>query len=160
MKKPKKTTARRPVGRKSWRTILVPVDFSGCSRQAFRDALALAREVPAKILLLHVARTGYPGSRLGPLEPDRLFKAMRQQAEQEMDAWIAEEQPAPVEVQKLIVHGESPYAEIVSEAERRRADLIVIGTHGRGALAHLVLGSTSERVVRHAPCPVLTVREP
>lgn len=142
--------------------ILVPTDFSKHSQNALTYAVAFAEKFGAEIYLLHVVQdlalfipeavTAGP-----PLVPpvDQLTAAVRTA----LARVITENQ-----LQRLTVHPEvregTPFYEIVRFAQEKEIDLIVMGTHGRGGLAHVLLGSVTEKVVRKAPCPVLTVRDP
>lgn len=136
--------------------ILCPTDFSEPSRTATNYALEFARGFGAQLHLLHVIEDPVlfiPA--LGGYVPDsREIEAF---AETGLENWIFTEDAGNVEITKRWVHGR-PFAEILRDAEERDVDLIVMGTHGRGFLPHLLMGSVAERVVRHAPCPVLTVR--
>ncbi len=86
-----------------------------------------------------------------------LIEDMQKSAWQEMDKWIAEVTKQVKDVEKMVVRG-VPFVEIIQTAKERNADLIVIGTHGRTGIDHMLFGSTAEKVVRKAACPVLTVR--
>jgi nucleotide-binding universal stress UspA family protein len=137
--------------------ILVPVDFSESSDKALRYAAGFAQQFRSRITLLHViqpmvypADFGYP-----PTVVDTLDQAVRIQIEERLTA-LASQGPAKMET---LVRLGQPYFEIVAAAKDLNADLIIISTHGRTGLTHALLGSTAERVVRHAPCPVLTVRQ-
>lgn len=122
------------------RNILVATDFSPCSDQAIRAALALARHFGATLHLLHVVP--HAAERAAAL--DRLGAFAEAQAEGvPFTASVAAGRPAP---------------EIARYAAREQMDLIVLGTHGRTGLAHAVMGSVAEAVVRTAPCQVLTIR--
>ena len=131
--------------------ILLATDFSPGSRQARDSAHGLARRLGAEILVVHVSEplAVVPGSDLAADEA-----AMAQRA---LDGVVSELTRDGVTARGLLVPGE-PAAEIVRLAERERADMVVVGTHGRSGLAHVLIGSVAERVVRRAPCPVLTVR--
>jgi universal stress protein A len=137
------------------RRILIPVDFSECSRKALHYATALAKQFQAEILLLHVLEV--------PPVPVQAFEAAYMEAppaesvQNELSKWQAETESA-VSLKTMVCSG-SASREIVRTADENNMDLIVIGSHGRTRLARLILGSTAERVVRHAPCPVLVVRE-
>src|SRR5436189_570017 len=140
--------------------ILVPLDFSGCSVFALRYAVNLAKGVDASLLLVHVA-----SSLLTPPEMEYVHVDLRKfQAEIEKHATaklttIAQKEiPATVPATPIIRHG-TPWEEITRAAKDRKADLIIIGTHGYKGLKHMFLGSTAEKVVRFAGCPVLVVRE-
>jgi nucleotide-binding universal stress UspA family protein len=137
--------------------ILVPHDFSDTSEAAVRYALALAQNFNAKVHLLHVSdkarfemATEFPLGLDGTLEDavrERLLKILT------LHEHIAFK---PI----LEFRAGAPAAEITRYATEAGVDLIVMGTHGRGFVAHAVLGSVAEKVVRTAPCPVLTVRNP
>lgn len=142
------------------RTILVPTDFSECSDEAVRYGLELGRRFDARVHLLHVVQDPLtqPWAAEGFSVP--LFEIVdewQQQAERRLHASIAEEDKGRVTVSSVVA---TPYAEILDYAARNKVDLIVMGTHGRGGVTHMLLGSIAERVVRRAPCPVLTVRNP
>ena len=141
------------------KTILVPSDFSECSDEALRYGLELARRFKAQLHLLHVvqesvqpwAAEGFAASMFEVVEE------WRQQADARLKALVPDGDRDRVTVVTTIA---TPYAEILDYAVNHDVDLIVMGTHGRGAMSHLLLGSIAERVVRRAPCPVLTVRWP
>lgn len=140
--------------------ILVPVDFSDCSLLALRYAVKLAQQVNANLLVVHVA-----SSLLTPPEMEYVhldLKKFRAEVEKHASAKLAaimqKEIPASVTASPIVSHG-TPWEEITRLAKDRKADLIVIGTRGYSGVKHVLLGSTAERVVRVAGCPVLVVRE-
>lgn len=153
-----------PESRLQVKRILVPVDFSGCSRLALEYATALAGQFNAAMTLLHVAEIGSPGYEFGSTDFPKMETAIRQQALTELAGLCGEQirQSIPIEVRVRsgwpFTAGKRPAAEIVQAAEEWAVDLVVMGTHGHTGLDHVFLGSTAERVVRHAPCPVLVVR--
>jgi nucleotide-binding universal stress UspA family protein len=140
----------------------VPTDFSKHSETALKYAVSFAEKFGAEIYLLHVVQdfalflpdtvTAGPPI-LPPVE--ELTAAVRTA----LDRIVKEHH-----LERLQVHGEAregtPYHEIITFAKEKDVDLIIMGTHGRTGLAHLLLGSVAEKVVRKAPCPVLTVRDP
>ena len=146
------------------RTLLVPTDFSESSRQAISYAVALAQQFGSTVVLLHVIEVPFPypvdglmhfpGDLEGiSLEQDAAAqKALTQLAE-------ATARSGNVPVRSASRSGRA-FDEIATAAGEENADLIVISTHGYTGLKHVFLGSTAERVVRHAPCPVLVVRQP
>jgi universal stress protein A len=141
-------------------TILVPVDFSDCSDAAIKYGYALAAAFGATLHLLHVVHDPYmlPWAVEG-------FSASGVDLLGEWDAQakgrLAGLVPtAAATTTVLQTFAGAPDREIVRYAAKQQIDLIVLGTHGRGPLAHMLLGSIAERVVRTAPCPVLTVRHP
>ena len=88
-----------------------------------------------------------------------LLSDLERQASAELDRMLPEAQQATIEVTRSVVVG-SPFRKIIETAEAEHVDLIVMATHGRTGLSHLLIGSVAERVVRTAPCPVLTIRPP
>lgn len=144
-----------------YRRILVPSDFSETSRFAVTHACALARRFDAEIHLVNVL----PLLDLGPVATEMpavsrmdLEEKWVREARDALDA-VARESRVTVRVTSEVTRGH-PFVEIVRYARAHEIDLIVMGTHGRGAVEHMLLGSVAERVVRKAPCPVLTVRLP
>ncbi len=141
------------------KTILFPTDFSNGARAAMDHAASLAKDYQAKLILLYViqdisiAEWYIPSS----LSVGDLVEDMRKSAWQEMDKWFAEVSQQVKDVEKMVVRG-VPFVEIIQTAKEKTADLIVIGTHGRTGIDHMLFGSTAEKVVRKASCPVLTVR--
>jgi len=139
--------------------ILVPIDFSDCSKKALRYAIPLAKEHKASITLAYVvpAISGAFGE-YGAFDAAAITKEMREGAERELATLIVDEVRGVVAADTLVRTG-SPAQEIIAIAKKLPADMIVVSTHGRTGLKHALLGSVTERVVRHAPCPVLVVRE-
>jgi nucleotide-binding universal stress UspA family protein len=137
-------------------TILHPTDFSENSRVALDWALAWAQQFDARLIVLHVVPEFAAVYQLKQEEVERLSTHMQQVAEAEMrQLW--QERGGAVDYELVVTIG-APAQEILRIAIERQVDLIVIGTHGRTGLSHLLLGSVAERVVRLAPCPVLIVR--
>jgi nucleotide-binding universal stress UspA family protein len=141
------------------RTILYPTDFSEHSDYAFQLACSLARDYGACLFVLHVLERpllAYTGVMTAPPSPPP--SAEERQAVQEKLHRI--EPPDPTtRVEHLLEEGD-PATAILQVAQERKCDLIVLGTHGRGGLGRLLMGSVAEQVVRKASCPVLTVRTP
>jgi nucleotide-binding universal stress UspA family protein len=143
--------------------ILVPVDFSECSRAALEAAALLAQRLGASIDVLHVWETPhYVGPEFLIREPGEtghpLQEAALTQAETEMDEFLSQFRQR--EEFRVRLESGKPYETIIKLAGDGHFDAIVMGTHGRSGLRHLVLGSVAEKVVRTAPCPVMTIREP
>jgi len=136
--------------------ILVPFDFSEHSEKALRWAIGIAEKWKAKVLLFHVVPTllQYPPAVMGGFDTTRFETSLLEDAEQRMKGVVAKEKR--LEIESKVMMGE-PFRDICRMAEEEKADLIVMGSHGRTGLAHVLLGSVAERVVRHAPCPVLVV---
>jgi len=142
------------------RRILHPSDFSSASRGAFKKAVAMAKADRAELLLAHVLAFPTPILSDGYVSPkiyDDLSRSMRADGQRQLDKLIAKAKAAGVRASGLLLEGMASDA-INRAARAKRADVIVIGTHGRTGLARLFMGSVAERVVGGAPCPVLTVR--
>lgn len=136
--------------------ILVPVDFSETSRLAIDYALEVCAKFSAKLTLLHVQRPPVvPGTELGFNYAEYLEHLSSTAADRLRE--LAGSLPASCGVQTKVLEG-IPWDLIVQYAGESGTDLIVMPTHGRSGLKHLLLGSVAERVVRHAHCPVLVVR--
>jgi nucleotide-binding universal stress UspA family protein len=142
--------------------ILVPTDFSKYSDVALNYAVALAEKFGAELLLLHVVQDlalFIPDAVAvaPPIAPpiEQFTAAARDALERAVKAHGLER----LGVEREVREG-TPFFEIIRFAKERNVDLIVMGTHGHTGLAHVLLGSVTERVVRKAPCPVLTVRHP
>jgi nucleotide-binding universal stress UspA family protein len=139
--------------------LLVPTDFSESAHHALTYGTSFAREYKAHLVLLHVVENltvGY-ASDLFPVPMAEVFQEISGYARAELAKLAAEVREKGVEVEDQVVQGK-PSAEIVRFAEENAIDMIVLGTHGKGMLDQALFGSTTERVVRRAPCPVLTVR--
>ena len=143
----------------AFKTIILTTDFSETSRKAVAPAEMLANVFGAKILLVHVgdhvppSLWEYPGLDVQALE-NRQLDSAREQLERFAAANLRNRQ----DVELIVVLGDA-HVEIVRLAADRGADLIVMATHGRNFFSHAVVGSTTERVLRRSPCPVLAVRD-
>jgi nucleotide-binding universal stress UspA family protein len=140
------------------RCIFHPTDYSECSAYALQIAADLARQHQAKLIILHVAETLGPenvtfGEATGQLEPAAYRRRLEEDLRQRVPA------PAGVSVEYLLAGGDTAQ-EIHDAAQKHTCDLIVMGTHGRTGLTRLIMGSTTEKVIRFAPCPVLTTKIP
>jgi len=142
---------------RNFTTIIVPTDFSYASDAALGYARMLAARFDAALHLLHVVDEPGSWSEVYAALPD-IRDRLCADAGTRLEA-MAACLPPSLQATSTVVYG-SPVASIVKAAESCGADLIVMGTHGRRGMGHLLLGSVAERVVRLAPCPVLTVREP
>lgn len=141
----------------TFRKVLCPIDFSPPSNDAMCCAAELVRSAGGQLVLVHVWQQPFVYPQDGAFPTD-LFADSKRAAEEELAVWrrAAEHLGARVSTQLLIG---APWHQIVELAERTPdLDAIVIGTHGRTGLKHVLLGSVAEKVVRHAPCPVLVVR--
>jgi nucleotide-binding universal stress UspA family protein len=143
------------------KTLLVAHDFDATSERALDEAIDLARKLSAKVVVAHVYSVpvySFPeGSALIP--PAEYAASVADAAQRHVDAAVALRGDSGVEIRSVLRAG-VPEEEICRLADEIDADLIVIGTHGRGALGRALLGSVAQRVVRGATRPVLTVRAP
>ena len=142
------------------RRILHPTDFSPASRRALDKAIELAKQNKAELLLVHVNSvvayvTGEDYTSQALYE--KLESTAKREAESGMSALIKKAQKAKIKVKSLLLKG-TPYNQIARVAKSRRADLIIMGTHGRTGFSKFFLGSVAERVIATAHCPVLAVR--
>ena len=140
------------------RLMLAPTDFSALATQAVGCAFDLAQTFGATLLVLHVVEVPlYPtGGFMPPGMAAVLLGEWERQARMDLAEVLAERRDGPVEVRRRVLIGRA--ARAIIEVAAEHVDLIVMATHGRGGLSHFVLGSVAERVVRLAPCPVLTLR--
>jgi nucleotide-binding universal stress UspA family protein len=141
--------------------ILVPTDFSEASEAAVRYACALAEAFGATLHVLHVMEDPflYAPTSEGYVLPAHVFEEMERNTRERLNKVLSDADLARFR-SRLVLKKGSPFVEIVRYAKREDIDLIVMGTHGRGPIAHMLMGSVAEKVVRKAPCPVLTVRHP
>ncbi len=139
--------------------ILVPIDFSDCSSKALDYALAFAEQFEASLILLHVVEPAvYPENYLVvQTAADEMNQDLVQAGRERLAALSRKRIGGKVPSETLVRLGRA-HSEIPDTARALGADLIIIGTHGYTGLKHVLLGSTAERVVRYASCPVLTVR--
>jgi len=139
-------------------TILVPVDFSDCSLEALKYAIAFANRVAARLIVFRGLDLGYADTTDGFAMYDlsALQDAAREAAEGQMREFLRAAKFGGVKFETAITVG-PPVWEICTFAERRHVDVIITATHGRTGFKHALIGSTAEKVVRHAPCSVLVV---
>jgi nucleotide-binding universal stress UspA family protein len=140
-------------------TIIHPTDFSDAAQGAEQQAVRLARALSAELILLHaLVELPLAGMQLpGTPDNESIRARQRQEAEKALRARDSVIRELGVAVRWIVREG-APAEAIVRAAVEERADLIVIGTHGRSGLDRLLMGSVADRVVRRAPCPVMTVR--
>ncbi len=139
--------------------LLLPTDFSDCSAEAARVARLLAERFGSRIVVLHVLDEPAALDPMfrGDVPLELLRSRMEQFAQENMDAFLAVHFSGFENMDTMLAAG-IPYREIIKKARECGAGLIVIGTHGRTGVEHVIFGSTAEKVVRIAPCPVLSVR--
>ncbi len=141
--------------------ILFPTDFSEGSSHALPYAVDFTKHYDAQLYILHVVYdiTQATGLHIPHISTEEVSKELNDWAAKQIDSCCIEETRGLPNVEKRIVQG-IPYEETLKFAEEEKIDMIVMGTYGRAGIQRLIFGNTAERVVRKAPCPVLTVRVP
>jgi nucleotide-binding universal stress UspA family protein len=141
--------------------ILAPTDFSAHSEHAVRFACGLAQRLGAELHLINVLSEIIPAGPdplLMPIMPPQFYQENEERAKVTLGKLLKPAWGKPTAVTTAVQWG-SPVEAIVDYAKEQQVDLIVIATHGRTGLSHVLLGSVAERIVREAPCPVLTIRD-
>ncbi len=133
--------------------ILVPIDFSADAETALDQAIELAKQFKARLTLMNVIY--FPVA--ADVNLSAYYGEVEAGAKQGMTTYEERVKAAGVSVDTVLVNG-TPFREIVETAKTQQVDLIVMGTHGRTGMQHLLIGSVAERVVRLAPCPVMVTR--
>lgn len=141
--------------------ILVPIDFSDYSKSALRYAVNFAKLFDAEIILVYVVEPVIypPDFSMGQIAIPTVTTEFDERAKEELNKLAKNEIPSQVKVSTVIKTGK-PFIEIIDTAVETNVDLIIIATHGHSGVEQILFGSTAEKVVRKAPCPVLTLREP
>lgn len=140
--------------------ILFTTDFSETSIYAAEFAVLMSKKFSAALHVLHVLESELPMMIDGmPYFPQAVLDEVEKHAAEQLDEVIAREDRDKLSVTLSLRRGPA-FLEIIRYARDQKMDLIVMGTHGRGMLAHVLMGNIAEKVVRKAPCPVLTVRHP
>lgn len=142
--------------------ICVATDFSDEGEHALEYGVALAEQYGAELHLLHVLQdfgkvVSHPDFTAENLTAQDFYKKMESTAQEQMESLSAKPWWEKLSVERIVRYG-TPHHEICKYAQKEGIDLIVVGTHGRSGLQHVLMGSVAERVVRGSPCPVLTVR--
>jgi nucleotide-binding universal stress UspA family protein len=145
----------------AFKEIIVPTDFSEHSLRALDYGVEIAEKFASQLKIVYVIEPMVQAADVAwsTVDFDQLNQAHRESAEKQLKALMEERVPKGIPVEAVIMFGK-PFVEIVKQARADNTDLIVMATHGRGAISHILLGSTAEKVVRKAPCPVLTVKHP
>lgn len=141
--------------------VLVPIDFSDYSKSALRYAVNFAKSFNAEIILIYVVEPIIypPDFSMGQIAMPTINTDWDNRAKEELDKLAKNEITSNGNVKTIIKTGK-PFAEIIETAKEEDIDLIIISTHGHSGVEYILFGSTAEKVVRKAPCPVLTLREP
>jgi nucleotide-binding universal stress UspA family protein len=142
--------------------VLVATDFSEASASALNYGREFARAFGARLYVLHVLDNAmmWVGPEAVGVDVGRLQGELENRAYNSLNRFITDEDRSQLKAETALRIGASPAVEIAEYAKSESIDLIVMGTHGRGPLGHLLMGSVAERAVRIAPCPVLTVHHP
>jgi nucleotide-binding universal stress UspA family protein len=142
--------------------VLVATDFGPASDSAVIYGREFARTFGARLHVLHVVEnaTIYAGPEAVGVDFAKVQADLEEGAQKAMSRLVTAEDRKQLRALTVLRSGSSPTVEIVEYAKQAGIDLIIVGTHGRGAMGHLLMGSVAEKVVRLAPCPVLTVRHP
>ena len=145
--------------------ILYPTDFGESAEDAMRYAALLAGEYSAELIMMHVVSLFAEGSiateeRFFEMEKyaEKYAQQLQEEAHQRLDRKIENHSRSGLNMRKLVIRGISPAEEILRVVEEEEIDLVVMGTYGKGGVSHFLFGSTAEKIVRMADCPVLTVR--
>jgi len=146
-----------PSGEWMPKRILVPVDFSHCSNEAIRAAISLARQFQASLNLVHVIPAHYANGEYDSVNYTLLETELREAAQKDLADLTRTIAAEGLKVGSQILLGRQG-TQIIETAQAHKSDLIIISTHGRTGLKNVLLGSVTEQVVRHATCPVLTLR--
>ena len=142
--------------------VLYPTDFSEASLEALKYAVSFARSCQAKLILMHVINEKIYSEGLSLARvtaPEALGQEMAAEAGRQLKQLIPAEHRTGLDLEMVTLSG-TPYLEIIRYAKEHNVDMIVIGTAGRSGVEHMMFGSTAERVVRKAHCPVLSVKPP
>jgi nucleotide-binding universal stress UspA family protein len=145
----------------AFKELVVPTDFSEYSLRAIDYGVEIAEKFGSHVALVYVVEPLLQAVDLTwtTVDFEELNKAHKETAEKQLEKLAEERFPKGIRCDTVILFGK-PFVEILKYAREANADLIVMATHGRGAISHLLLGSTAEKVVRKATCPVLTVKHP
>ncbi len=141
--------------------VLVPIDFSDYSKSALRYAITFAKQFKAELILVYVVEPIIypPDFSIGQIAIPTVNTEWDERAREELNKLAKNEIPAELKSKTIIKTGK-PFVEIIDTASEEDVDIIIIATHGHSGVEHILFGSTAEKVVRKAPCPVLTLREP
>lgn len=145
----------------SIKKIMVPIDFSDYSKSALKYAVNFAKVFNAEMHLIYVVEPVIypPDFSMGQIAIPSVNVELDDRAREELQKLAEREIPNELK-KKVIIKTGKPFVEIIETAKEEDIDLIIIATHGHSGVEHILFGSTAEKVVRKAPCPVLTLREP
>jgi len=141
--------------------VLVPIDFSDYSRNSLRYSINFIRCFRAELILIYVVEPVIypPDFSMGQIAVPAVDVEVDKRASEELKKLAKTEVPPDMKARTIIKTGK-PFVEIVETAAEEDIDLIIIASHGRSGMEHILFGSTADKVIRKAPCPVLTLRDP
>ncbi len=141
--------------------ILVPIDFSDYSKNALKYAVNFTMQFGAELILIYVVEPVIypPDFSMGQIAIPTVDIEMDKRASEELEKLAKKDIPLSLKIRTLVKTGK-PFIEIIETAEEENVDLIIIASHGHTGMEHILFGSTAEKVVRKAPCPVLSIRDP
>lgn len=141
--------------------VLVPIDFSDYSKNSLRYSINFIRCFKAELILIYVVEPVIypPDFSMGQIAVPAVDVEVDKRASEELKKLAKTEVPPDMKVRTIIKTGK-PFVEIVETAAEEDIDLIIIASHGRSGMEHILFGSTADKVIRKAPCPVLTLRDP
>ena len=141
--------------------VLVPIDFSDYSKSALKYAVNFSKMFNAEMILVYVVEPVIypPDFSMGQIAMPSVNTEWDERAKDELEK-LAKNEIFGIKNVKTLIKTGKPFVEIIETAKAEDADLIIIATHGHSGVEHILFGSTAEKVVRKAPCPVLTLREP
>jgi nucleotide-binding universal stress UspA family protein len=141
--------------------VLVPIDFSDYSKNSLKYAVKFVKSFNAELFLIYVVEPVIypPDFSMGQIAIPAIDTEVDKRANEELTTLAKTEIPAEVKCKCIIKTGK-PFLEIIETAKEENIDLIIIASHGHTGVEHILFGSTAEKVVRKAPCPVLTLRDP
>ncbi|UCD39261.1 MAG: universal stress protein [Fidelibacterota bacterium] len=145
-----------------YRKVLLTTDFSEYSKVAVPHAVAMVRQFDAELIVLHVLEPLLTPVDFawGPMALSEDWEERRTEHSQKfLNEWVLNELPSDITATAILVHG-APIREILHIISEQKINLVVMATHGQTGIAHALFGSTSEKVVRRSPVPVLTIRRP
>lgn len=146
----------------SYKKILLTTDFSDYSKVAIPHAVAIARQYDAELIVLHVLEPLLTPVDFawGPMALSEDWEEQRtEHSQQYLDKWISEQLPSELKTTAILAHG-TPIREILHTVTGHNIDMIIMATHGQSGLTHALFGSTTEKVIRRSPVPVLSVKRP
>jgi nucleotide-binding universal stress UspA family protein len=137
--------------------ILFPTDFSESAENALRYAISLAKKYGSKLYVVHVVEPFTYTTDFG-IDYSAQYKDLEASAKKLLDEIVVSIKGNNIAVEGAVLSGE-PFVEIIKHVKQKHIDLIVMATHGRTGIEHMLLGSVAEKVVRKSPCPVLTIKK-